>query len=539
MPESQVANALAKLLKRLLELAAKKAKGVWPTGFLTVFPRVFAEGTAAKSHETFSADVGDYTPSLEPVSSVAIDAHDLKRTPKNAPWKYLLERQRQPGPIHVEARGKCLVIIAGHHALVCHFSLEGNIRGMARSDYEEMVAVSVPGNNPNKAKAQRLRSFVMPDRFVEAGARKKNKLYKVNILAAIVMEKHAFIVTDFSRMTQLHVVSSAVLLQWNDLRRGTGLGDRLWRRFRGGPDWVIELDEALRVLDNWRASVLEEEDDTAILDALLDVEGPGGGLGQHLANDLLYGLAMHPDTPSFEVCASHEAFHELRDYLPKFMATWRSEEYYTRCAGLPNSNNPFVFHEVSNQNFLKSYVQVYRRTKVCIPAALYDRYQSRGLFDPTHVIGTPYYGTWTPTSNQFKRVEVRLFEHPQNNRYHVIRAIPPPSWNAKTDPSPFKDVSNAGFATTLGPASFYESMQNKLDIKQVQATCAGRPGRPPKISTGRPGRRPNPLTSRSVNRIQKSSYVRQKAVKTIEKENFPEDLVTVRYSTRSQGKGVV
>ncbi|KAK7015047.1 hypothetical protein R3P38DRAFT_2999205 [Favolaschia claudopus] len=520
MPESQVANALAKLLKHILELAAKKAKGVWPTGFLTVMPRVFAEGTAAKSHETFSADVGDYTPSLEPVSSVAIDTHDLKRTPKNAPWKYLLERQRQPGPIHVEARGKCLVIIAGHHALVCHFSLEGNIRGMARSDYDEMVAVSVPGNNPNKAKAQRLRSFVMPDRFVEPGARKKNKLYKVNILAAIVMEKHAFI---------LHVVSSAVLLQWNDLRRGTGLWDRLWRRFRGGPDWVIELDEALRVLDNWRASVLEEEDDTAILDALLDVEGPGGGLGQHLANDLLYGLAMHPDTPSFEVCASREMFHELRTYLPKFMATWRSEEYYTRCAGLPNSNNPFVFHEVSNQNFLKSYVQVYRRTKVCIPAALYDRYQSRGLFDPTHVIGTPYYGTWTPTSNQFKRVE--------NNRYHVIRAIPPPSWNAKTDVfSIFLYVSNAGFATTLGPASFYESMQNKLDIKQVQATCAGRAGRPPKISTGRPGRRPNPLTSRSVNRIQKSSYVRQKAPPS---ENFPEDLVTVRYSTRSQAKGGV
>ncbi|KAK6971506.1 hypothetical protein R3P38DRAFT_2813740 [Favolaschia claudopus] len=68
-------------------------------------PRVFAEGTAAKSHETFSADIGDYTPSLEPVSSMAIDAHDLKRTPKNAPWEYLLERQRQPGPIHVEARG--------------------------------------------------------------------------------------------------------------------------------------------------------------------------------------------------------------------------------------------------------------------------------------------------------------------------------------------------------------------------------------------------------------------------------------------------
>ncbi|KAK7021676.1 hypothetical protein R3P38DRAFT_3541417 [Favolaschia claudopus] len=308
-------------------------------------PRVFAEGTAAKSHETFSADTGDYTPSLEPVSSMAIDAHDLKRTPKNSPWKYLHASLVQ-------------FTLRREHALVCHFSLEGNIRGMARSDYEEMVAVSAeakpapenvdkkeqkiqdvcrllsrrvnngqkPDYNPNKAKAQRLRSDVMPDRFVEPGARKKNKL-RVNILAAIVMEKHAFIVTDFSRMTQLHVVSSAVLLQWNDLRRGTGLWDRLWRRFRGGPDWVIELDEALRVLDNWRASVLEEEYDTAILDALLDVEGPGGGLGQHLANDLLNGLAMHPDTPSFEVCASHEAFHELRDYLPKFMATWRSEEY--------------------------------------------------------------------------------------------------------------------------------------------------------------------------------------------------------------------
>ncbi|KAJ6539815.1 hypothetical protein DFH09DRAFT_929930 [Mycena vulgaris] len=323
-----------------------------------------------------------------------------------------------------------------------------------------MAATCVPRNNPKAANASRLRSFVMPTKFLERGVRKKSKTYKIDILTAVVMDKDVIIITDFARMSQLHVVSSATVLQWSV--SSLLWNSRLWKRFRGGLDWIVERDAALVVLDSWQARVLREKDPTAIIDVLLDAGGPGVGIGQHLANDLLFGIALHPDTPSLAICLSDNLYNELRHHNPIFMATFTSPVYLQRCAGRPNSNNPFIFHEVSNTNFLRGFVRVYRKLEVQIEATLYDVYQSRGLFDPTHKIGMPYHGIWTPTTQKFKVVKVQLFEGSQNNRYHVIWATPPAIWNACTEATPFRDVTNAGFATTLGPASFFEPMQNKL-----------------------------------------------------------------------------
>ncbi|KAJ7131594.1 hypothetical protein C8R43DRAFT_849046, partial [Mycena crocata] len=173
---------------------------------LKLFPRTFAEGTAAKSHKTITVDAGDYDTSLEPTTdSFEINLHDAKRVPSGAPWKYLTDRPLKPGPVHVAVRGKCLVITAGHHALVCHFTLEGNMKILKRADFDEMVSTCVPGNNPNAGKAGRLRSFPLLKKFIEPGARQK-LVRKINILAAIVMDEDIIIISDFTRMTQVHVV---------------------------------------------------------------------------------------------------------------------------------------------------------------------------------------------------------------------------------------------------------------------------------------------------------------------------------------------
>ncbi|KAK6972010.1 hypothetical protein R3P38DRAFT_2585545, partial [Favolaschia claudopus] len=138
--------------------------------------------------------------------------------------------------------------------------LEGSILVMTRSDYEEVTSVCVPGNNPNKSKAARLRSFLVPERFVEPGARLKDEDFKVNILAAVVMETHAIVVIDYSRIAQIHVVSSARKFEKADLRPGSEVcvsficasvwmtfslsemwRDRLWAKWGGAPDWVYPI----------------------------------------------------------------------------------------------------------------------------------------------------------------------------------------------------------------------------------------------------------------------------------------------------------
>ncbi|KAJ7247455.1 hypothetical protein C8J57DRAFT_962824, partial [Mycena rebaudengoi] len=308
-----------------------------------------------------------------------------------------------------------------------------------------------PGNNKNPAKAKHLRSFPLPQRFVHPGARRMF-VRKINILGAIVMDQDVIILTDFSRMSQVHIVSSSQILQLPDIQSGSLVYPISFPRFRGDPDWIFETDAALAGLDSWP------------------------GVGQHLANDLLFGLALHPETPNLTICSSDELYQELRAYLPVFMGTWASSKYLTRCASRPNSTNPFVFHDVSDINFMQSYVLMYRRCQVRMAAKDYNNYGSKGLFDPNHIIGTPYHGEWTMYTGKWKDVPVCMFKGTQSNMYYVICATPPADWNTSTEVFDFKDVTNAGFATTVGPASFFEPMQNKLDLNQLHSMVhAGQP----------------------------------------------------------------
>ncbi|KAK7001753.1 hypothetical protein R3P38DRAFT_3044301 [Favolaschia claudopus] len=540
MPEQQALQIFAARVRKAL-LQAYLNSGLMAEGVLYIFPRTWAEGTSAKAYSSFSADIGDYTSDLEPTSVPHVDEHDASKMKEGAVGRFLLTKERKSGPIHVAVRGKCLAISAGYHILVCHFGLEGEVLTIPRFIYDQVIARSVPGNNPNAAKAERLRSFLIPRKYIDPGAREDNSLYKVNILAAVVMEEDAFIVVDFARITQVHVVSGSRFWTEEDMSPGSETWEtRLWSRFKGGPDWVCEPDAALEELDEWRQEVLEKATHTPIIDVLLDANGPGGGVGQHLANDLLFCCALHPDTPANVLCADDDLYGSLRDTFPSFMAKFSSKTYFARCGSTPNTRNPFSFNLTSDTNFLRGYVQVYRKEEARVPAALYDLYQSRGLLDPQHTMGTPYTRGWVPTDKQFKLLPVRFFEGGANKRYHVIRAKPPSTWPvAYITPYTFNDVTRAGFCTTLGPASFKEPMRNKLDTEAIAAMRKGKPGRPKKVRTGERGRPRKPLTMATIERISAipRSVKRTKVHVEEDKENAEgglEDVVpTRRYSTRS------
>jgi hypothetical protein len=105
--------------------------------------------------------------------------------------------------------------VSSQHIFVIHFGLEGNCRLMPRADFNEIVSQCQPGPNPDRAKVKRLRSFPLPARFTTPGSVESPRT--INILAAIVMSDSVVIVSDFCRITRLHVISSARVFGEQDL----------------------------------------------------------------------------------------------------------------------------------------------------------------------------------------------------------------------------------------------------------------------------------------------------------------------------------
>ncbi|KAJ7453319.1 hypothetical protein B0H11DRAFT_2288366 [Mycena galericulata] len=478
MPESQVSNAKAHQIQNELKAELKKHKQ-YPEGRIVVFPRTFAVGTVNKPYATLSVDIGDYQPSQELLTR-ELNPWDKARIPHSADWAYVAEKDLECGPVHVAVRGKCLVFTAGYHALVCHLGLEGNITPMDLDDFNLLVSQCVPGPNDDPEKAEQMRCFVLPAKFREPTARAQEES-TVTVLAAIVTAHKAFVISDFNRITRLHVVSSSRKFTEQDIRpKSVMWSERLWKMFPGSPDWVYELDDALANLDNWRQKVLAKQKKQCIVDALADNKGPGGGIGKHLACDFLHEVAIHSDTPCFVICHDDELYYRVRTHLPVFMSTWVSPKFLKACAGRANSLNPFAFNTTSNRNFLESYVSTYRRTRVRVPQALYNLHQSLGHFDKDHVLGTPYLKPFEPLTVAWKDVSVRCFDAHDSKRYHIILAQVPKGWKVHPEIPNFTDITNAGFSTTLGVASFKEPMGNKLDLDVAKSLV--RRGRPFKVN---------------------------------------------------------
>ncbi|KAJ7223500.1 hypothetical protein GGX14DRAFT_658327 [Mycena pura] len=123
------------------------------------------------------------------------------------------------------------------------------IRLVPNADLFEITSVSQPGSNRNAAKAQRLRTFALPDRFITPHSQDKGRT--VNILAAVIMEEISIIL-------------------WQT---------QLWSCFPSGPDWMVETAAALEYMDQWRDEVLCNRAQTPIIAALLDTCGPAAGVG--------------------------------------------------------------------------------------------------------------------------------------------------------------------------------------------------------------------------------------------------------------------
>lgn len=91
------------------------------------------------------------------------------------------------------------------HAMVIRFGLEGNVIGMPRDVYNEIIAHDVPGPNSTTEKANNLRSFAIPERFKSPCS--SGAVRTINILFAFVSDIWVWTIVDFTRLAQGHVIS--------------------------------------------------------------------------------------------------------------------------------------------------------------------------------------------------------------------------------------------------------------------------------------------------------------------------------------------
>lgn len=98
-----------------------------------------------------------------------------------------------------------------------------------------------------------------------------------------------------------------------------------------------------------------------------NVHGAFSGLGRHCINDLLYRAGIFPGTPVHVICLDSSLFYRLKALIYEYIAQYSSERFLKQVVSVRNSTNPFDFNEKSNQDYLSSYIDVFRRCKVCMP----------------------------------------------------------------------------------------------------------------------------------------------------------------------------
>lgn len=147
-------------------------------------------------------------------------------------------------------------------------------------------------------------------------------------------------------------------------------------------------------MDDWRTVVLQDErlGQKSLLDAMSDnLMGAFNGSGRHCINDFGHVARLWLGAPSRVVCSDDTSFAEFKAAYFTFMSQWDSPKFIKRVAGHVNSSNPFAFNESADREYCHGYIKVFRSTSARMPAALYNEYVSRGLFDVNHTFGEPQF----------------------------------------------------------------------------------------------------------------------------------------------------
>ncbi|KAH9924593.1 hypothetical protein B0H21DRAFT_826713 [Amylocystis lapponica] len=487
MPEADVLCALKQLVVKAQNAHARRYKEPL-RGHLQLFPRTFATGTATKSWTTCTAHRRGYEDTLEPIpDTFQPNKFDAARSKKQS-WEYLI-KPLCDGEVVVQIFTLIPVSGCSQHGMRLNLGLEASLLTMKRQDLEEILSQDVPGPNKSKAKAQKLRSFLVTNRFIVPRSQKTAKDRTLNIFAAVICEHVAFALIDFARLVTVEIISLSRHWEQSDVQPGSELWSSLWSD-NHGPDWIYETEMAMQGLLQWRQQIIDNPNGSTanapIVKVLCDSQDIFNGFGRHTAHDFLHLQGLWPGHPTVLICQANDIFDRFRDGLVLYMSTWASQKFLERVAGVPNVDNPLQFNYKSDINYMSHYVHVYRKSFVRVPAELYNELLRTGMLDRHHVIGEPYSEEHLQASGlsfvpdgQRKECMVVVYRQEKFKIYTIIRAMPPSDWRFQSEDLPVQACrgrTDSVYATTLGPGQFRQQVQNQLN-----PSLAGKPGRRKKL----------------------------------------------------------
>lgn len=118
--------------------------------------------------------------------------------------------------------------------------------------------------------------------------------------------------------------------------------------------------------------------------------GAFAGFGRHLAEDLLFYIAIYPGIPGYMICEDEKLFEVFNNALIAMMEAFTSSEFSTYCGIPADAQQPFKFRDKANREYMKCWLAIFKRTKVLVKRDLYNYYAKLGLLDPEHTMGKQY-----------------------------------------------------------------------------------------------------------------------------------------------------
>lgn len=89
-------------------------------------------------------------------------------------------------------------------------------------DFLEIISADVPGPNIDPQKAEKIRTFIIPDRFTVPGSSDRQPR-TIKIFAAFISPEWVYVVSDFSGLVRMHVKSRNTPWTLNDLSVGSAV----------------------------------------------------------------------------------------------------------------------------------------------------------------------------------------------------------------------------------------------------------------------------------------------------------------------------